>query len=159
MRLRYFYYSSKCFILIQSFFLFLFSLQLKLIWYWYKNADFWFWTSKVASRKMDSPCCLPNWRHIRVCQAVSISTLIVITLFSSINCMFYAYFKWFQIFGSRILHAWNCRWEDRCICLWGFTAWAHNRSSCSWLKSTKSCNLGMIQWLITIANFIVVKSF
>lgn len=117
-------------------------------------ADFWFWTCKVASRQMGSPCCLPYWRHIRVI-AVQLQCS-VLYFFFPLSCVLNIWgLSWtgFQVFGPRVFYAWDCWWKDRCFCIWGFIIRAHNRSSCSWFISTEPGDLGIVKLKWTLIKF------
>lgn len=59
-----------------------------------------------------------------------------------------------QIYGTRVLYAWNCSWEDRCFCLWSSAIGTYYWSSCCWFIQTESCDVGMVllNWHILWTN-------
>lgn len=120
-------------------------------------ADFWFWTSKVASWTMGSPRRLPYWRHIWVRPDPAVSMLCFLHSFFHFHMFltFGASVSWtgFQVFGPRVFYAWDCWWKDRCFRVWGSTIRAHNRSPCSWFISPEPGDLGMIWLCKTQVNF------
>lgn len=140
-------------------------------------ADIWFWTSQMASFSVDSSFHCPNWRHIWVifqndsCACVRKKTLQIThthkrfthnvykchTSASVILCFLvflryhYEYiwvFYVLQALGSWVLFAWNCGWENWCICIWGVSFRTHLwEETCAWIKP-EFTQLGM--YLITI---------
>lgn len=50
---------------------------------------------------------------------------------------------WPQVFGTRVLYAWNCRWEDRCFFLWCAAPWTSHWSPTCGCSETEPCCMGV----------------